>query len=129
MTEERLGAFAEAWNEGDLDRVMSFFTDDCTYKASFGPELDGTTFEGRDAVRAGVRAFMETFPDGKYSDLDALIVGDRAATQWTFRGTRDSGEVVTYRGADFYEFEGDSIKSKDAFRKELSAPLSTTARS
>lgn len=123
MDEERLAQFSAAWTAQDLDAVMAFFAEDCVYLASFGPERDGTAFRGRDAVREGIRAFMDTFPDGRYEDLQAFVAGNRGATQWTFIGTRRSGEVVVYRGADLFEFENDLITRKDAFRKELAPPL------
>ena len=35
MTEERLHEALAAWNTGDADRVLEFWSDDCVYHASF----------------------------------------------------------------------------------------------
>ena len=48
MTEERLHEALAAWNTADAERVLAFWSDDCVYHASFGPELMGRTFAGRE---------------------------------------------------------------------------------
>jgi ketosteroid isomerase-like protein len=50
MTIERLLAFGDAWNRGDVDDIMSYFAVECTDHAWVGPE-PGRTYEGREAVR------------------------------------------------------------------------------
>jgi ketosteroid isomerase-like protein len=51
---ETLKAFGEALNRRDLDAVTSYFAGDASCQASAGPELEGRSFHGRDAVRAGL---------------------------------------------------------------------------
>ena len=53
VTTEFLQAFADAWNRHDLDALMSFMTDDCVFDSSAGPDIWGTRYVGRDAVRHG----------------------------------------------------------------------------
>jgi steroid delta-isomerase-like uncharacterized protein len=125
---ELLERFTRAWNDHDVDAIMEFFDDDCAYLASFGPEKDGTTYRGRDAVRAGVNAYLSSFPDGQYSDVESFVAGDRGASQWTFSGTsKETGERVEVRGCDVFEFANGKIKMKDAFRKERRDPLKRTS--
>jgi hypothetical protein len=125
-TVELLERFTEAWNDHDVDAIMEFFDDDCAYLASFGPEKDGTAYRGRDAVRAGVSAYLANFPDGRYSDVESFVLGDRGASQWTFSGTsQETGEYVEVRGCDLFEFANGTIKTKDAFRKERRDPPRT----
>ena len=123
MTAERLTEFFDAWNAHDVDRVVEFFTADGAYFASIGPDDDGTAFRGIDEVRRGVAAFLGTYPDAHYTDARILIDGDRGHAQWTFSGTNRSGELVRYRGVDVFEFVGDLISLKDAYRKERAAPI------
>jgi ketosteroid isomerase-like protein len=127
VTEETLNRFFDAWNAHDVDAIMSFFAGDCAYLASFGPERDGSAFRGADEVRRGVTAFLTTFQDAHYTDLRLFVAGDRGAAEWTFSGMRDTGERVTYRGCDLFEFDGARIRLKDAFRKERSRPLAGMA--
>ncbi|HYI21092.1 MAG TPA: hypothetical protein VEX62_00520 [Candidatus Limnocylindrales bacterium] len=52
-----------------------------------------------------------------------MIDGDRGHATWTFNGTNTSGQRVRYRGVDVFEFVGDLIRLKDAYRKERAAPI------
>jgi ketosteroid isomerase-like protein len=117
MTEERLAAFGEAWNTHDAALVMSFMADDCVFHASVGPELLGRTYVGADDVRRGVQAFFDRYPDGRFDDGKAFVAGDHGASEWTFSWTGDDGERMAVRGCDLFEFAGDLIKVKNAFRK------------
>ena len=117
MTEERLHEALAAWNTGDADRVLEFFADDCVYHASFGPELMGRTFAGRDAAREGIQAFFDRYPDGIFGGTEVMVVGDRGAAEWTFRAKGDDGLMFEVRGCDLFEFDGDLIRVKNAFRK------------
>jgi nuclear transport factor 2 (NTF2) superfamily protein len=117
VNEERLAAFGEAWNARDADLVVGFMTEDCRYRASVGPELEGRTYEGRDEVRQGVQAFFDRYPDGRFEDARVFVAGDRGASEWTFVWTDEQGETRRVRGCDLFEFEGDRIRTKDAFRK------------
>lgn len=117
MTEDRLRQFGEAWNAHDVDLVLSFMTEDCCYLASSGSELEGQRYVGREEVRRGVQAFFDRYPDGVFEDSRELVAGDRGASEWTFVWTDEAGSLRRVRGCDLFEFEGDRIKRKDAFRK------------
>ena len=118
MTAERLMEFSEAWNQHDADLLMTYMADDCSYQMSYGPELLGRDYRGRAAVREGFQAFFERFPDGHFEDAELWVfAADRAATSWTFTWTDGAGPRQAVRGCDLFEFEGDKIKVKNAFRK------------
>jgi hypothetical protein len=117
MTEERLAAFGEAWNTHDVDLVLSYMTDGCVFHTSVGPELLGRTYVGADEVRRGVQAFFDRYPDGRFDDGSVFVAGDRGMSEWTFSWTDEDGARVALRGCDLFEFEGDLIKVKNAFRK------------
>ena len=119
MSSERLDEFMEAWNAHDVERIVSYFTDDCVFHASVGPELMGATYAGRGEVRRGVAAFFERYPDGRFEDATSFVAGDKGASEWPFACTGAGGEVVATRGCDLFEFDGDHIRVKNAFRKAL----------
>lgn len=48
-----LQSFADAWNSHDADALMTFMTEDCVFESSAGPDVCGTRYVGRQAVRAG----------------------------------------------------------------------------
>jgi len=118
MTPERLAEFGEAWNRHDADLLMTYMVDECSYQASFGPDPDGSSFEGRDAVREGYARFFARYPDGIFSDSRVFVAGERGASEWTFTATGPDGVRTSVRGCDLFEFIGDKIARKDAFRKQ-----------
>lgn len=118
MTEQKLIAFGEAWNAQDADLVMSFMTEDCTFHASIGPELLGKTYIGADEVRAGVQAFFDRFPGGRFEDSSVFVGEGRGASEWTFTWTDGADEPHSVRGCDLFEFDGGLIRVKNAFRKQ-----------
>ena len=83
MTLERATQFGAAWNSHDAEKVASFFAENGEYHASFGPEPFGASYVGRDAVRRGVKAFFDRFPDGRFEDLQVFVAGDRGTFEWT----------------------------------------------
>jgi uncharacterized protein (TIGR02246 family) len=121
--EAHLERFFEACNAHDIDRIAGFFTPDGVYLASIGPDSDGTSFRGVDAVRRGFRSFFDTYPDGHYTNIEVAVHGERGYAKWTFSGTPAGGAPMSYRGVDLFEFVGDRIQVKDAFRKERSHPI------
>lgn len=125
FTAARLEQFFEACNDHDIDRIAGFFTADGVYLASKGPDDDGTSFRGSESVRQGFRAFFDTYPDGHYTHISVTVDGDRGHATWTFTGTPAGGTPMSYRGVDLFEFVGDRILVKDAFRKERSSPVGT----
>lgn len=117
MTPERLAEALDAWNSHDPDRVLAYMTDDCVYHASFGPDLRGRTFVGSEAVRAGVSAFFDRYPDGRFVGTQVLVAGSRGAAEWVFVAADRDGAEVEVAGADIFDFEGAYISVKNAFRK------------
>ena len=65
----------------------------------------------------GIQLFFDRYPDGEFADTEVMVAGDRGAAEWTFRASGDDGEPFELRGCDLFEFDGDLIKTKNAFRK------------
>jgi rhodanese-related sulfurtransferase/ketosteroid isomerase-like protein len=118
MTVERLGEFSKAWTAGDLEALMGFMADDCTYYASVGPE-PGTTYRGREEVRQGFAAILAYDRGRERHDRPALIIGNTGVAEWSFAERDADGHEMVIRGCDIFEFAGDKIRTKDAFRKVL----------
>ncbi|MGH7726300.1 MAG: nuclear transport factor 2 family protein [Candidatus Eiseniibacteriota bacterium] len=116
MTIERLLAFGDAWNRGDVDDIMSYFAAECTYHASVGPE-PGRTYRGREAVRRGVIDMLAYDRGGRSKTGPAFVAAERGVAEWSYEFTAADGAVTVIRGCDVFEFEGDLIRRKDAFRK------------
>jgi hypothetical protein len=74
--------FASAFNARDVERVLTCFTPDATYR-----DLFYGTFEGHDEIRA---LFARTYAEGdRHEWIMTHVVTDRDCTigEWTFRFT------------------------------------------
>ena len=116
MTLDRLAAFDRAWTERDLDALTDAFSDDGVYAASVGPE-PGATYRGRAAIRDGTAAMLAHDGGACRHSGPAWTFGDRAAARWAFE---EQGRRV--EGIDLFEFDGDRIRLKDAYRKTIAGP-------
>ena len=122
VTPEVLQAFAEAWNRHDADALMSFMSDDCVFEASAGPDVCGSRFVGREAVRAAFVDVWAVFPDAHWGDARHVVIGDRGVSEWTFTGTRTDGTRVEVHGCDLFTFRGGKIALKNSYRKNRLPP-------
>lgn len=118
MTLERLAEFGNAWLGKDLDALMQFMTDDCEFRASVGPE-PGAVFTGREDVRRGFELMLRYDEAAQGHGGNTFLDGRFGASQWSFSYPGENGTTVEVRGCDLYEFEGDRIRVKDAYRKVL----------
>jgi len=123
VTIDVLQAFADAWNRHDVEALMSFMTDDCEFDSSAGPDVCGTRYSGREAVRAAFAEVWTVFPDAHWADARHFIQGDRGVSEWTFTGTRTDGSRVEVHGCDLFTFRGGKIAVKNSYRKNRPASV------
>ncbi len=126
MTEARLAAFGDAWRRKDVDALMTFMADDCEFRASVGPE-PGSTYRGRADVRRGFETILAYDDAGEGHAGITIIDGRYGASQWVLVRNGADGRETRVHGCDIFEFEGDRIRLKDAYRKVL-AKLETPGR-
>jgi ketosteroid isomerase-like protein len=107
-----------AFNAHDLDRVMSYFSDDCVLETPMGTQPWGTRFEGREAVRAGLAQRFQGLPDLHYAEDEHWACGDHAVSKWLLTGTTSAGERVQVRGCDLLDLAEDGrVRRKDSYWK------------
>ena len=115
-----LRAFLDAFNRHDLDEIMSYFTEDCTFDMPRGPNPFGTRYQGKEGVREGLASRFIGIPDVHYGDDRHFVSesGDRGVSQWLLTGTTTTGVKVEVRGCDLFEFSQDrKIMVKDSYWK------------
>ena len=85
----------DAFDAHDLDRIMTFFSDDCVLEMPRGSQPWGSRFEGKGrASETRWRQDFEGLPDVHYGD-DEHFVDAAAATgmsKWTLTGTTREGK-------------------------------------
>ena len=112
----------DAFNAHDLDRIMSYFAEDCSLDMPRGPDEWGQRFVGRAAVRKGLAARFEGLPDVRYSEDRHWGSGNRVVSEWLLTGTKTGGERVRVRGCDHYEFHDGQVIRKDSYWKIVERP-------
>lgn len=105
-------AFSAAWEAKDLDRLMTYATDDMVYSASIGPE-PGTTYRGRDAVRSGIAAIIAHDAASSVAITEIYGDGDKLFPLWTY----DLPDGTQARGMDVIQLRDGKICRKDGYRK------------
>jgi len=118
MTTKDLDAFFEAgWNGHDVDRLMTFMTDDCVFESTAGPEACGTRHVGRERVRAAFARVFAVVPDAHFGAARHFVSGDRGLSEWLFTGTGADGRPVEVNGCDVFTFREGKIAVKSSFFK------------
>lgn len=115
---ELLKAYTQAWNDHDLDAIMSMMTNDCVFYAIAGNEVAGTTHQGHEKVRVAFESAWKNFPDAAWLDGDFYMLdANHAVSTSRFKGTDLNGGKHEALMVDLFTFEGDKIAIKNAFRK------------
>lgn len=119
VTKETLKQILEAFNRHDLDAIMEFFSDDCSFDFPRGPESCGQRFIGKAQVREALAGRFKGIPDVHYGDDRHWISsdGNMGVSEWTLTGTTTSGFSLKLRGCDLWEFHNGKITRKDSYWK------------
>ena len=119
ITTDTLKQVLDAFNRHDLDAIMEYFSDDCSFDFPRGPEPYGQRFVGKAQVREGLAGRFKGIPDVHYGDDSHWISADgtQGVSEWTLTGTTTSGIKVNVRGCDLWEFRNGKIVRKNAFWK------------
>ena len=112
-----LQAFLDAFNDHDVDAIMSYFAEDCVLDMPRGPAPGGQRLVGKQQVREGIQSRLDSIQDVHYGDDHHWLCGDRAVSEWTLRGRRRTGESIEVRGCDLFQFVDGKISRKDSFWK------------
>ena len=119
VTVETLKQILAAFNRHDLDAIMEFFSDDCSFDFPRGPESWGQRFIGKAEVREALAGRFKGIPDVHYGEDQHWISadGNRGVSEWTLTGTTTSGLKVNVRGCDHWEFRDGKVTRKDSYWK------------
>jgi len=106
----------DAFNAHDLDRIMTFFSEDCVLEMPRGSKPWGSRFEGRTNVRAALATRFEGLPDARWEDADHFVDSTTSTgiSKWTLTGTSRDGRRTEVRGCDFYTVGDGMVTRKDS---------------
>jgi steroid delta-isomerase-like uncharacterized protein len=125
--EEAIGRYNEAWNDHDLDAIMSMHAPAMVFEN----HTAGESAQG-DQVREHIGAIFETWPDIHF-ETRRLYVRDGVVTQeWTATATHSNtmrrgdlvaeptGKKIEWRGIDVIPYEDGQVKRKDVYSDSVS---------
>lgn len=119
ITTDTLQQVLDAFNRHDLDAIMNFFSDDCSFDSPRGAEPWGQRFIGKAQVREGLAKRFTGIPDVHYGEDIHWISEDgrKGVSEWTLSGTTNAGIKLKVRGCDLWEFQNGKIIKKNSFWK------------
>ena len=119
VTVATLKQVLEAFNRHDLDAIMEFFSDDCSFDMPRGPDPWGQRLVGKAQVREALAGRFKGIPDVHYGeDLHWISAdGNMGVSEWTRTGTTTSGVKLKVRGCDLWEFRNGKITRKNSYWK------------
>ena len=125
--EDAIGRYNQAWNDHDLDAIMSMHAPDMVFEN----HTAGESAQGEE-VREHIGAIFETWPDINF-ETRRLYVRDGVVTQeWTASATHSntmrrgdlvaepSGKRIEWRGIDVIPYERGQVKRKDVYSDSVS---------
>jgi len=119
VTVETLKQILEAFNRHDIDAIMEFFSDKCSFDFPRGTEPRGQRFIGKAQIREALAGRFKGIPDVHYGeDIHWISAeGDRGLSEWTLTGTTTSRVKLKVRGCDLWEFRNGKVIRKDSYWK------------
>lgn len=117
ITVDTLKQILEAFNRHDLDAIMEFFSDDCSFDFPRGPEPWGQRFIGKEQVREALAGRFKGIPDVHYGEDRHWVSANMGVSEWTLTGTTTLGVSLKVRGCDLWEFRNGKVIRKDSYWK------------
>ncbi len=104
--ENTIRSFVDALEKKDVERALSFFTDDATWFTTQG------TFTGKEQIKKYGEWLANSLTDIKFSDDGiGIIVKDNKAVYQTKYSAEYKGTIIKVGNVCTYEFSGDKIKN------------------
>jgi steroid delta-isomerase-like uncharacterized protein len=112
--EKMFDDFNAAWNSHDVEKIVSFFTDDGVHEDM----AIGAVYRGREELKVFISRTFAAFPDIKFERKPVFGAGDWSAREWIMSGTHGgdlpglpaTGKKFSVRGASVTELHEGKIK-------------------
>lgn len=105
-----------AYNAQDIEKFLSYCTDDIVYEAMSGARV----IRGKEEMRPYLGEVFSAFPDFKIDLKLAFASGKWAASEWIMSGTfkgvlqalglQPTGKSFSVRGASIAELQGNKVR-------------------
>ena len=114
QSEKMFRDYITSWNTHDLEKIASFFTDDCVYDNL----ARGQTYRGKDQLKGWGKACFDAIPDFKLDVTSIIASGDLLASEWVMTGTLTgsspdlpaTGKSFSVRGSTIIQLKDGKIQ-------------------
>ncbi len=89
----------------DLEGIVETYADDCIV----GNVVSPRRFEGKAGARDFWSVYRSTLGEVRSEFHNVIISDDRAALEWTTKGTGPDGQAIDYDGVSILEMDGGKI--------------------
>jgi steroid delta-isomerase-like uncharacterized protein len=125
--EETIERYNQAWNDHDLDAIMSMHAPDMVFEN----HTAGESAEG-EAVREHIGAIFESWPDIRFEGRRTYVRDGLVVQEWTASATHTktmrrgdivaeaTGERIEWKGVDVMPFEDGLLKRKTVYSDSVS---------
>jgi steroid delta-isomerase-like uncharacterized protein len=116
--------YVAAWNSHDVDKVVSFYTDDCVYE-DMGLDL---VSHGKKELTESSKTMFYNVPDIRFETKSLFNAGDWGAWEWIMTGTLvhsnnpaipATGKSFSVRGVSIIEVKGGKISRETDYYNAL----------
>ncbi|MGD0794830.1 MAG: ester cyclase [Dehalococcoidales bacterium] len=113
--EKMMKNYTAAWNLHDVNKILSFFTDDCIYE----DVALGLVNHGKKELTDFINRITLAYPDFKFEVKSVFQAGDWLADEWVMTGTwahssnpkmPATGKKFSIRGASVQELRNGKIR-------------------
>lgn len=118
QTEKMFREYLATWSTHDVEKMASFFTDDCVYENL----ASGQVYRGKDSLKAWAKMTFAMIPDFKVDARSLFASGDWLACEWVMTGTQTgearglpaTGKSFKVRGSTIVELrDGKILRNAD----------------
>ena len=119
-SEKMMNDYVAAWNAHDMERVLSFCTDDVVFEEVPMEKV----WRGKKEAKDFAKDTFTNFPDFKIEMKSAFNAGDRSAGEWVMSGTfansstpgmPATGKRFSVRGTSIIEFREGKISRESMY--------------
>ena len=121
--EEFISRYNTAWNDHDVEAIVSMHTDDSVFENHFTGDVN----VGREQIARAIEGIFSVFPDLSFETRRAYLRDDLVVQEWTARGTHEgtmtragievppTGRKVDYQGVDVIPIREGLVARKDVY--------------
>jgi hypothetical protein len=111
LSENFISALHKLEETGDPEEIAALYAGNAEVINVVSPKK----FSGTEGAKDFWTKYRETFGEMKSEFRNKIVAENRAALEWTTRGTSKEKHEVTYSGVTILEFDGDKISRSCAY--------------